>query len=372
MTQDSQTHDPLGGFLPGDEPIRLLAPDGTAKAHPLVPLPVDPIADADLLRAMYRDMVLARRVDTEATALQRTGELGLWSSCLGQEAAQIGSAHAMRATDFAFPTYRESAVAWARGVDPVGLLGLYRGTTHGGWDPVEHGFGLFTIVLGSQVLHAVGYAMGIQRDGSDDAVIAYYGDGAGSEGDVHEAMVFATVEAAPVVFFCQNNGWAISEPIERQTRVPFAQRAAGYGMPAVRIDGNDVLAALAVTRWALERVRTGSGPVFIEAITYRMGAHTTSDDPTRYRPAGELEHWANHDPIDRMERYLRSTGAADDAWFAELDAQADALGERIRAHVRGAHDPAPIEMFDHVYAEPHADVQRDRTRWESIIAGGAA
>ena len=367
MTQDS-----LNDVVPGDDPIRLLAPDGTPTPHPLVAFPVGPETDADLLRAMYRDMVMARRVDTEATALQRTGELGLWSSCLGQEGAQIGSAHAMRSSDFAFPTYRESAVAWARGVDPVGLLGLYRGTTHGGWDPKEHGFGLFTIVLGSQVLHAVGYAMGIQRDGSDDAVIAYYGDGAGSEGDVHEAMVFATVEAAPVVFFVQNNGWAISEPIDRQTRVPFAQRAAGYGMPAVRIDGNDALAALAVTRWALERVRTGSGPVFIEAVTYRMGAHTTSDDPTRYRPAGELEHWAGLDPIDRMERYLRNAGVADDAWFGELDAEADSLAERIRSHVRGASDPEPMSMFDHVYAEPHADVERDRKRWESIISGGAA
>ncbi len=359
------THDTIPGW---EDPIRLLDPEGGFHPHSLFPLEID----AELFRTMHRDMVMARRVDTEATALQRTGELGLWSSCLGQEGGQVGSAHAMRVGDFAFPTYRESAVAWSRGVDPLGLLGLYRGTTHGGWNPQEHGFGLFTIVLGSQTLHAVGYAMGIQRDGSDDAVIAYYGDGAGSEGDVHEAMVFATVESAPVVFFCQNNGWAISEPINRQTVVPFAQRAAGYGMPAVRIDGNDVLAGLAVTRWALERVRTGSGPVFIEAITYRMGAHTTSDDPTRYRPAGELEHWAGLDPIDRMERYLRANGIAEDDWFTQLAADADALGERLRAGVRGVADPDPIGMFDHVYAESHHDVERDRARWETIIAGGAA
>jgi 2-oxoisovalerate dehydrogenase E1 component alpha subunit len=350
------------------DPIRLLDPEGNYHADPRFPLDID----AERARRLYRDMVLPRRVDNEATALQRTGELGLWSSALGQEGAQVGSAHAMRSSDFAFPTYRESTVAWCRGVDPVGLLGLYRGNTHGGWDPRQHGFGLFTIVLGSQVLHAVGYAMGVQRDGTDDAVIAYYGDGAGSEGDVHEAMIFATVEAAPVVFFCQNNGWAISEPLRRQTIVPLAQRAAGYGMPAMRIDGNDALASLAVTRWALEHARSGNGPVFIEAVTYRMGAHTTSDDPTRYRPVGELEHWAALDPIDRMRKYLRHNNYADDEFFAEVDREADALGERIRASVRGAQDPQPLAMFENVYAEPHADTDRDRVRWAAMMAGGAS
>ena len=284
----------------------------------------------------------------------------------------MGSAHAMRPADMAFPTYRESAAAWVRGVDPVDLLGLYRGTTHGGWDPHRHGFGLFTIVLGTQVPHAVGYAMGIQRDGVDEAVIAYFGDGASSEGDVHEAMVFATVESAPVVFFCQNNGWAISEPVERQTRVPFARRARGYGMPAVRIDGNDVLASLAVTRWALDHARRGNGPVFIEALTYRMGAHTTSDDPTRYRPPGDLQEWAARDPLDRLQRYLVQAGAADEGWFAALAGEADALGERIRGAIRGASDPGALEMFDHVYATPHAQVEADRARWRTFLAGRGA
>ena len=350
-----------------EAPLRLLTPEGTLESAPSseLAMPTD-VLEPELLRSLFRDMTLTRRVDTEATALQRTGELGLWSSCLGQEAAQIGSAHAMAHNDFAFPTYRESGVAWVRGVDPVALLGLYRGTTHGGWNPQEKQFALFTIVLGAQVLHAVGYAMGLQRDESDGAVIAYFGDGATSEGDVHEAMVFATVQSAPVVFFCQNNGWAISEPVHRQTTVPFTQRAAGYGMPTMRIDGNDVLASLAATRWALAHAREGGGPVFIEAVTYRMGAHTTSDDPTRYRPAGELEYWATQDPIQRLGTLRRARGAADDPWFQQLADEADALGERIRAGIRGAVDPEPELMFDHVYAQPHLQVDRDRQRWTTL------
>ena len=352
------------------EPLRLLAPDGSlTEASSALPLPPR-LLEPDLLRALFRDMTMARRVDTEATALQRTGELGLWSSCLGQEAAQVGSAHAMDERDFAFPTYRESAAAWVRGVDPVALLGLYRGTTHGGWVPDEHRFALFTIVLGAQVLHAVGYAMGQQRLDSDGASIAYFGDGATSEGDVHEAMVFATVTNAPVVFFCQNNGWAISEPVHRQTTVPFTQRAAGYGMPTMRIDGNDVLASLAATQWALEHARGGSGPVFIEAVTYRMGAHTTSDDPTRYRPPGELEYWATQDPIDRLRLLMINREVAAEDFFVEVQAQADALGERIRAAVRGAEDPEAGLMFDHVYARDHAQVERDRQRWSAPFAEG--
>lgn len=343
-----------------DAPLQMLTPDGDFHPHSEFPLEVNPA----FARNLYRDMVMARRVDTEATALQRTGELGLWSACLGQEAAQVGSAHAMGAGDFAFPTYRESAAAWVRGVDPVDLLQLYRGTVHGGWNPEDHRFALFTIVLGAQVLHAVGYAMGMQRDGVENAVVAYYGDGASSEGDVHEAMVFATVNSAPVVFFCQSNGWAISEPVERQTTVPFAMRAAGYGMPAVRIDGNDVFMSYAATMWALAHARSGAGPVFIEAMTYRMGAHTTSDDPTRYRPAGELAEWAQRDPIDRLGKYLMNSGSAAPEWCDQLAEEEQALAMRIRSAIRGATDPDPMNMFEHVYADDHAQVNRDRARWQ--------
>ncbi len=343
--------------------IQLLTPEGERRSHPDYPLDVD----AEQARALYRDLVLVRRVDTEGTALQRQGELGLWASLLGQEAAQVGSGRAMRPGDFAFPTYREHGVAWCRGVPPVNLLGMFRGVNNGGWDPNEKNFMLYTIVIGSQTLHAVGYAMGIQRDGSDDAVIAYFGDGASSQGDVNESFVFAASYNAPVVFFCQNNQWAISEPTERQSRVPLFRRAAGFGFPGVRVDGNDVFACLAVTRAALDRARTGNGPTLIEAYTYRMGAHTTSDDPTRYRGNDEVELWRTRDPIARLRAYLVREGQADDAFFAEVDAEADALAAEIRAGCLALPDPHPLTMFDYVYTEPHAQVDAERKQLTAYL-----
>ena len=208
-----------------------------------------------------------------------------------------------------FPTYREHGVAWCRGIDPVKLLGLYRGVSHGGWAPEEHKFHLYTIVIGTQTLHATGYAMGIQRDGADEAVIVYFGDGATSQGDVNEAFVWAPVFNAPIVFFCQNNQWAISAPLEKQSRIPLYQRARGFGFPGLRVDGNDVLACYAVTKKAMQAAREGQGPTLIEAYTYRMGAHTTTDDPTRYRLASELEMWKLRDPIERVRAYLVRSGA---------------------------------------------------------------
>ena len=231
----------------------------------------------------------------------------------------------------AFPTYREHGVAWTRGVDPLQVMGLFRGVDNGGWDPVDRGFNLYTIVIGAQCLHATGYAMGVQRDGAESAVLAFLGDGATSQGEVNEAMIFAASFSAPVVFFCQNNQYAISVPLERQTRIPLFQRAAGFGFPGVRVDGNDVLAVLAVTRAALAAAREGQGPTFIEAFTYRMGAHTTSDDPTRYRLASELEEWKLRDPIARLKAYLSRSGIADAAFFGSVDAEGDELAARIRS-----------------------------------------
>ena len=261
------------------ELIQLLTPEGERADHPDYPLDLT----TDEIKALYRDLVMVRRIDTEAIALQRQGELGIWASLLGQEAAQVGSGRALGPRDMAFPTYREHGVAWCRGVDPVKLLELFRGVSHGGWDPADHNFHLYTIVIGAQTLHATGYAMGIQRDGlvgeNGEAVIVYFGDGATSEGDVNEAFIWASVFNAPVVFFCQNNQWAISEPLERQSRIPLYQRATGFGFPGLQVDGNDVFACLAVTRAALQAARDGQGPTLIEAYTYRMGAHTTTDDP---------------------------------------------------------------------------------------------
>ena len=321
-------------------PSRTAAPSSSSCSPPRASASSTPSSTFDFsptrLRGFYRDMVLTRRIDTEATALQRHGELGIWAQLLGQEAAQIGAGRALRPQDFVFPTYREHGVAWCRGVDPLNLLGLFRGVDQGAWDPDEYNFGLYTIVIGAQTLHATGYAMGMQRDGAvgtgdpdrDAAVIAHFGDGATSQGDVNEAFIFAASYNAPVVFFCQNNQWAISEPIERQTRIPLYQRALGFGFPGVRVDGNDVLATYAVTQAALQRARDGQGPTFVEAYTYRMGAHTTTDDPTRYRLSDDVEHWKLKDPIARVEAYLKRNGLADDDFFDEVERR----GRRARRH----------------------------------------
>jgi 2-oxoisovalerate dehydrogenase E1 component alpha subunit len=338
------------------ELVQLLTPEGERIEHPDFPLTTTP----DELRSLYRDLVLVRRFDAEATSLQRQGELGLWASLLGQEAAQVGSGRALRVDDYAFPTYREHGVAWCRDVDPLNLLGLFRGVNHGGWDPNEKNFHLYTLVIGAQTLHASGYAMGTAWDGADDAVIAYFGDGASSQGDVNEAFTFASVFNAPVVFFCQNNQWAISEPVERQTRIPLYRRASGFGFPGVRVDGNDVLACLAVTRWALDHARSGNGPTLIEAFTYRMAAHTTSDDPARYRLAAEVEAWQARDPIARLRAHLEREGLVDEEFFTAIDTESERLGSRVREGVRAMPAPDPTLIFDHVYREPHTLVEEER------------
>jgi 2-oxoisovalerate dehydrogenase E1 component alpha subunit len=352
------------------ESVQLLTPEGERLHHPDYPLNDDEVD----LKGMYRDMVLVRRVDTEAIALQRQGELGIWASLLGQEAAQIGSGRALEPSDMAFPTYREHGVAWCRGLDPVRLLELYRGVSFGGWDPNDHHFHLYTIVIGAQTLHATGYAMGVQRDGADEAVIAYFGDGASSQGDVNEAFIWASVFNAPIVFFCQNNQWAISEGNEKQTRVPLYKRSSGFGFPGVRVDGNDVLACYAVTKKAMQAAREGQGPMLIEAFTYRMGAHTTTDDPTRYRLASELETWKLRDPIERLKSYLARSGKADSSFFEEVDSEAAALGARVRDACRAMPDPGPLELFDHVYAGDSAILDSERDQYASYLAsfeGGA-
>jgi 2-oxoisovalerate dehydrogenase E1 component alpha subunit len=349
------------------ETIQLLTPEGELLEHPDYPLELS----ADEVKGLYRDLVLVRRIDTEAIALQRQGELGIWASLLGQEAAQVGSGRALGPRDMAFPTYREHGVAWCRGLDPMKLFELFRGVSHGGWDPAEHNFHMYTIVIGAQALHATGYAMGIQRDGlvgeDGEAVIVYFGDGATSQGDVNEAFVFASVFNAPVVFFCQNNQWAISEPLERQSRVPLYQRASGFGFPGVRVDGNDVFACLAVTRKAMQAAREGQGPTFIEAFTYRMGAHTTTDDPTRYRLAAELEAWKLKDPVERVKAYLVRTGAADQAFFEDIDAEAADVGRGVRQACLAMPDPEPMAIFENVYSEPNALLAAEREQFAAYL-----
>ncbi|SEN69963.1 pyruvate dehydrogenase E1 component alpha subunit [Nonomuraea pusilla] len=347
------------------ELVQLLTPEGERVEHPDYDIDLTP----EEVRSLYRDLVLVRSIDLEAVALQRQGELGIWASLLGQEAAQIGSGRALTDADMAFPTYREHGVAWCRDVDPVKLLGLFRGVNHGGWDPKEHNFHLYTIVIGSQTLHAVGYAMGIQRDDAAAATLVYFGDGATSQGDVNESFIWASVFNAPIVFFCQNNQWAISEPLEKQTRIPLYRRASGFGFPGVRVDGNDVFACLAVTRKALEAARTGQGPTLIEAFTYRMGAHTTTDDPTRYRVASELEAWKLKDPIERVKAYLFKNELADQAFFDALDAEADQLGADLRRRCLAMPDPQPLDIFDHVYREPHSLIDEERAQFAAYLEG---
>jgi len=338
--------------------------------------------DVESLKKLYRDMVLVRRFDREGNALQRQGQLGIWVPLLGQEAAQVGAGRALAPQDMAFPSYREHGVAWCRGIDPTELLGIFRGTDHGSWDPIATGFHLYTIVIGNQVLNAAGYAMGQRFESkvgdaqTGEATICFFGDGATSQGDVHEGFVWGAVYDAPIVFYCQNNQWAISEPTERQSRVPLYQRASGYGFPGIRVDGNDVLACLAVTRWALEECRTGNGPVLIEAFTYRMDAHTTSDDPTRYRLADELELWKLKDPIERVRVHLVRNQQVGPEFFDDVAADSDALAVRFRQFCTDMPAPPPERMFSHVYAEasPVLDAQRDEflayhASFEGSLAG---
>jgi len=338
-----------------------------------LPAHIADLTDNDLV-GLYRDMTLVRRLDEEATSLQRQGELGLWASLRGQEAAQVGSGRALGPTDMAFPSYREHGVAWCRGVDPAAVLAIFRGSSLGGWDPAEHGFALYSIVVGSQTLHATGYAMGMARDGGDGAAIVYFGDGASSEGDVNEAFGWASVFGAPLVFFCQNNQWAISEPARRQSRTEIFHRASGFGFPSVRVDGNDVLACLAVTRWALARARSGGGPVLVEAVTYRMGAHTTADDPTRYRSAAELDAWRRLDLLDRLRAHLLAIGALDEDRERRLALEADTLAHDLRTRVTAMPDPDPATLFDHVQVADNELVAAQRAaftaEFEAAVAVG--
>lgn len=327
--------------------------------------------DAETIRGLYRDMAIARRLDGEGVALQRQGHVGLWAPAQGQEAIQVASARACRADDFLFPTYREVGVLIVRGARPADLVLAWRGEVHGTFDPHQLNVATPQIIIGAQSLHAVGYAMGIQRDGGDQAAVAYFGDGATSQGDVNEALVFASSFAAPVVFVCSNNHWAISEPVSVQSRFTLAGRAPGFGIPSLRVDGNDALACTAAMRWALDRARSGQGPVFLEAVTYRMGPHTTSDDPTRYRDRDEIDLWRGRDPLLRVEAHLRRVGAFDDAFAAEVAATGDALAAEMRDAVLTARTRPAIEVFDNVYAEPHAGIDRQRERFAAYLDGFA-
>ncbi|MBG6180641.1 pyruvate dehydrogenase (acetyl-transferring) E1 component subunit alpha [Arthrobacter sp. CAN_A1] len=350
-----------------DTLIQLLTPSGVRRTSGDYDRWVADV-DGPALQALYEDMVVVRRIDAEATALQRQGELALWPPLLGQEAAQIGSGRALREDDFVFSSYRENAVAYCRGVGFTDILRVWRGNASAGWDPFSINMATPQVIIGAQTLHATGYAMGIQQDGADAVAVTYFGDGATSQGDVNEAMVFAASYQAPVIFFCQNNHWAISEPVGLQAHVPIANRAPGFGIPSVRVDGNDVLACLAVTREALDRARTGGGPSFIEAVTYRMGPHTTADDPTKYRDANELEDWAAKDPISRLSALLDSLGLLTPDFISSVGAKADDVAAKLRAGCIEMPEPEPMDVFKHVYSTPNSWLDRQQENYGRYLA----
>jgi 2-oxoisovalerate dehydrogenase E1 component alpha subunit len=339
----------------GTPPLRLIASDGTAVGDTDVGLA------PEVLRDLLRRMIVARRLDRECIALQRQGELTVYPGFEGQEAAQIGSAFALGPDDFVFPTFRELAAALVRGVDAVQYLQYHRGTWHGGpYDPRATRFGPISIPIATQIPHAVGHALGQKLDGQDACTLAYFGDGSTSEGDFHEGANMAGVFGVPLVLFCQNNGWAISVPTTQQTAGEIWRRAQGYGFPGVRVDGNDVLAVYAATRDALALARSGGGPTLIEALTYRVGAHSTADDPGRYRDAAEVEMARASDPIARYATWLLAAGHADQGFITACEGEAEAFAMDVRAGVVDTAAP-PVEwMFDWTFAAPTDAFQRMR------------
>lgn len=346
------------------QPVQLLDEDGVF--HPSPQWPVE-ITD-DLCRRLYRHMALARSLDNEAVALQRQGELGLWLQSLGQEAAQVGSITALREDDYVFPSYREQAAALVRGITPEELLVQWRGNQHSGWDPAKYRFHIYTLVLAAQLLHATGYAMGVQRDGTDEVVMACFGDGSASEGEANEALNWAAACAAPILFFCQNNQFAISTPTEVQMRAPIHQRAAGFGLESHLIDGNDVLAVHAVTSAVAAQIRRGSGPVLLEAVTYRMGGHSTSDDPGRYRGTSDVDEWVRRDPIARLEKFMRAEQLADRAFFDEVGEQAAALSAETRRVCQAMAPGDVADLFGHVLSSETAPLKAEREAYEALLA----
>ncbi|BBY62162.1 pyruvate dehydrogenase (acetyl-transferring) E1 component subunit alpha [Mycolicibacterium helvum] len=346
-----------------DQPIQLIAPDGSATAESRYRRDLPP----ETLVWLYENLVVTRDLDAEFVNLQRQGELALYASCRGQEAAQVGAAACLRKTDWLFPQFRELGVFLVRGIAPPQVAAVWRGAWHGGLDFTSRCCAPIAIPIATHALHAVGAAMAAQRLGEDSLTVAFLGDGATSEGDSHEAMNLAAVEKAPCVFYIQNNQWAISVPASRQYAAPtIAHRAIGYGMPGIRVDGNDILACYAVMAEAAERARAGEGPTLIEAVTYRMEPHTTSDDATRYRSAAELAEWSARDPISRYRTYLQHKGVLTERVDKRVEARSVRLRAELRDAVVGAPDPDVGELFDHVYAEitPVLSAQRAQLRAE--------
>ncbi|MGH2515576.1 MAG: thiamine pyrophosphate-dependent enzyme, partial [Ktedonobacterales bacterium] len=324
------------------------------------------------LRELYRMMVICRRIDQEGLNLQRQGELGLWGPYVGHEATQVGAALALAPTDWIFPYYRDFAMAICRGIDPGTILTIFRGHAHGAWNPYDYRFGPFVIPVGTQVPHAVGFALGCKLDNEQTAVLVGCGEGATSTGDWHEAMNFAGVFQVPVVFLVENNQWAISVPMREQVAGRIADRAAGYGFPGVRVDGTDVLSVYAVVRAAADRARRGEGPYLVESFSYRMQAHTTSDDPTRYRTEADVEPWRQQDAIQKCAERLRGRDAYDDAFDRAVTEEAEEQASEMRRTLLAAPVPHPGQVFDTVFANPPESLLREKAEFLAALETGEA
>ncbi len=334
--------------LPAEHDVRRVIGDGEGTPDG----EVDGLDEAALLE-LYRGLVLLRTYDERSLVYHRQGRIGTYAIFWGHEAIQAGSAYALAPEDWIFPSYRESAIGLLRGMPPETVLSWWRGHPAGWWNPRDYRVASITVPIATHVPHAVGYAWGAKLKRETACAIAYFGDGATSEGAFHEGANFAAVMRAPVVLFCNNNQWAISTPLSAQTRAEsLADKAVGYGMPGVRVDGGDVLAVYEATAEALEHARAGEGPTFVEALTYRCAPHATADDPTAYWDAGRVEEERKNECLGRYDRYLRRAGVLTDA-LAEA-VRADAL-DRMRKGIQAAEalpPPDPELVFAHAYAEP--------------------
>jgi 2-oxoisovalerate dehydrogenase E1 component alpha subunit len=346
-------------FLPAESAVQYLDAAGKpTQSDARYPRP----DDARLLE-MYRQMVLGRRFDQQATALTKQGRLAVYPSSRGQEACQIAAAMSLRTSDWMFPTYRDSMALTARGIDPVEILSMLSGDWHCGYDPAAYRTAPQCTPLATQLLHAAGLAYGEHRRGNDTIALAFCGDGATSEGDFHEALNFAAVFKAPVVFLVQNNGFAISVPLARQSAAPsLSHKGVGYGIGSEQVDGNDPVAMLAIMDEAVNYVRSGNGPVIVEAHTYRMDAHTNADDATRYREAAEVEQWLQRDPIARLHTYLSGKGVIDDAAVQALAADVEEAAAALRAGLNVDRPSDPMDLFRYVFAEPTPQLKEQQAQ----------
>ncbi|WP_016881916.1 MULTISPECIES: pyruvate dehydrogenase (acetyl-transferring) E1 component subunit alpha [unclassified Rhodococcus (in: high G+C Gram-positive bacteria)] len=356
---------PYRKFLPAECAVQYLDAAGElTESEARYPRPSD-----DRLVEMYRNMVLGRRFDQQATALTKQGRLAVYPSSRGQEACQIAAVMSLQPGDWMFPTYRDSVALAARGIDPVEILSMLAGNWHCGYDPAAHRSAPQCTPLATQLLHATGVAYGEHRKGNDTIALAFCGDGATSEGDFHEALNFAAVFKAPVVFLVQNNGFAISVPLARQSAAPtLAHKGVGYGIGSEQVDGNDPVAMLAVMDEAANFVRAGNGPVIVEAHTYRIDAHTNADDATRYRDSSEVEQWLGRDPLARLEKYLRGTGLLDDASSEALTADAEAAASALRAGMNVDRPTDPMDLFRYVFAEQTPQLREQQAQAEAELS----